>query len=310
MASLSLLKKSDLSLLKDKAIELGCNVGYLEKDYYLVSVMKCLQEASIEEGKLLFTGGTALAKGYKLIKRFSEDCDFIFLSPVSSRSYLSRVKNLINSHLTNHGFIVEVAKARNNNANIEYQIAYPALSGDKTHLRPEVKLEIIHKKSLLTDYHQNSIQSFLSESKHQEPEIRNIECLSIEEISMGKLSSLIWRTLDQNKEHDPRLIRHLYDLSSLSHQLNNSEEFRELCLSIIEDDLIERIKPPLSVSVALERIIPELINNPLHKQHYLDYLQNFIYEPMLANLLSFESAAEHLKKIIESLQQHKRFIKA
>lgn len=310
MASLSLLKKSDISLLKDKAIELGCNVGYLEKDYYLVNVMKCLQEAAIDEGKLIFTGGTALAKGYKLIKRFSEDCDFIFLSAVSSRSYLSRVKNLIHSHLTHHGFVVEAAKARNNNANIEYQIAYPALSGDKTHLRPEVKLEIIHKKSLLTDYHQNSIQSFLSESKHQEPEISNMECLSIEEISMGKLSSLIWRTLDQQKEHDPRLIRHLYDLSSLSHQLNNSEKFRDLCLSIIEADLIKRIKPSLSVSEALERIIPELLNNPLHKKHYLNYLQNFIYEPMMINLLSFESAVEHLKKIIKSLQKHKRGLKA
>ena len=310
MESLSLLKESDLKLLNDKAIELGCNLGYLEKDYYLVNVIKCLQEIPLNSGRLIFTGGTALAKGYKLIKRFSEDCDFIYLSQENSRSALSKVKNLIRTCLESYGFIIKEFKSRNCNANIEYRIEYPSISGDRKHLRQELKLEIIHKKILQTNCHKNSIQSFFSECKKQKPEIKDVECVSIEEISIGKLSALIWRTLDKSKEHDPRLIRHLYDLSSISHQLANSlPSFRELCLKIIQSDLQERAKPPLELSLALESILPELLNNPIHNKNYQDYLHNFIYEPLSTNHLSFKDAVNSLNVIIELLQSKAKITK-
>lgn len=146
MASLSLLKKSDINLLKDKAIELGCKPGYLEKDYYLVHLIKCFQEISLENGKFVFTGGTALAKGYKLIKRFSEDCDFIFLNHSGGRSYLSEVRKYIKNYLENYGFTIMEITSNDRNRNMEFKIKYTPLLGDKENLREELNLEVIYKK--------------------------------------------------------------------------------------------------------------------------------------------------------------------
>jgi predicted nucleotidyltransferase component of viral defense system len=302
MAFLSPLKKSELSLLKDKATELGCNVSYLEKDYYLVCLIKCMQEMPIENGEFIFTGGTALAKGYKLIERFSEDCDFIFLSPNGKRSQLSEVRDKIEDHIKKYGFIIKNINSQNSNKNQEFEIEYIKLSEINDGLRSELKLEIIHKDSLMTMCQKKPVQSFLSECKQEVPEVSDANCLSLEEIFAGKLSALVWRTLDKTKEDDPRLIRHLYDLSALPPQLSTSQEFKNLCVTVLTDDLKQRAKPAIQLADAIIRIVEELNANPTYKQNYKEYLENFIYEPLSSNLLAFEDAIDKLKILLKSLE--------
>jgi predicted nucleotidyltransferase component of viral defense system len=303
MASFSHLKKSDVSLLNDKATELGCNVGYLEKDYYLVQLIKSLQDVALNNEQLIFTGGTALSKGYKVTKRFSEDCDFILLSKEKGYSHLRKLKERIKNHLQNYGFTVKKVASYNKYKNVSYEVEYPSLSGDKKNLRQDLKLEVIYKERLLTRCQFNSIQSFLAECKSQNPEVDKVECLSIDEICVGKLSALVWRTLDKSEELDPTLIRHLYDLSSLSSQLSASKSFSDLCLPVLKKDLNERAKPTLEFSAALGNIISELQTNPIHKINYQDYLENFIYEPLSSNLLTFENAMINLKDLVDSLKK-------
>jgi hypothetical protein len=50
----------------------------LEKDYYVTEALRTIATASGD--KIIFKGGTSLAKGWNLIERFSEDID-IFLDP-------------------------------------------------------------------------------------------------------------------------------------------------------------------------------------------------------------------------------------
>lgn len=50
----------------------------IEKDYYVTEALR--QIASAAQDKIIFKGGTSLAKGWNLIQRFSEDID-IFLDP-------------------------------------------------------------------------------------------------------------------------------------------------------------------------------------------------------------------------------------
>lgn len=197
MVSFLNLKKSDLELLKDKATELGYDVNFLEKDYYAVHLIKCLQTFIIEDGSLIFTGGTALAKGYKL-ERFSEDCDFILLQNDSKHGDRSILRERLLTHLEQEGFRVKNWESKNKSRNWLFEIEYARLSPSpkRDSLRPELKLEIVHKDTIkIRELPIHSIQSFLAEAKQSLPEVETLKCLSIEEICAGKLSALIWRYL-------------------------------------------------------------------------------------------------------------------
>lgn len=48
----------------------------IEKDYYVTQVIHALSNIEDEYFRLVFAGGTCLAKGHKIVKRMSEDVDF------------------------------------------------------------------------------------------------------------------------------------------------------------------------------------------------------------------------------------------
>lgn len=51
----------------------------IEKDLYVTEALRVIATSG---GKIIFKGGTSLAKGWNLIQRFSEDID-IFLDPTA-----------------------------------------------------------------------------------------------------------------------------------------------------------------------------------------------------------------------------------
>jgi hypothetical protein len=56
----------------------GLRPAIIEKDYYVTEALRII--AATAPDKIIFKGGTSLAKGWNLIQRFSEDID-IFLDP-------------------------------------------------------------------------------------------------------------------------------------------------------------------------------------------------------------------------------------
>ena len=66
----------------------------IEKDYYVTEALRFL--ATTSRDKIIFKGGTSLAKGWSLIERFSEDID-IFLDPRAFQPALG--KNAIDREL-------------------------------------------------------------------------------------------------------------------------------------------------------------------------------------------------------------------
>ncbi len=48
----------------------------VEKDIHVTRALHALSDCENEYFKLVFQGGTCLAKAHKIIKRMSEDCDF------------------------------------------------------------------------------------------------------------------------------------------------------------------------------------------------------------------------------------------
>src|SRR5437660_7737381 len=59
----------------------------IEKDYYVSEALRVI--ATTSAGKVIFKGGTSLAKGWNLIQRFSEDID-IFLDPAAFQPALGK----------------------------------------------------------------------------------------------------------------------------------------------------------------------------------------------------------------------------
>jgi len=68
----------------------------IEKDYYVTEALRIIAAAAPD--KIIFKGGTSLAKGWNLIQRFSEDID-IFLDPLAFKPALG--KNGIDRELKN-----------------------------------------------------------------------------------------------------------------------------------------------------------------------------------------------------------------
>lgn len=58
----------------------GLRTAIIEKDYYVTEALRII--AATAPDKIIFKGGTSLAKGWNLIQRFSEDID-IFLDPLA-----------------------------------------------------------------------------------------------------------------------------------------------------------------------------------------------------------------------------------
>ena len=78
-----LLKKSpDKTVIQDISLELGVDPSFIEKDWFAIQLLVLLSELQSGKNiKMVFSGGTSLSKGYGLIKRFSEDLDFILTLP-------------------------------------------------------------------------------------------------------------------------------------------------------------------------------------------------------------------------------------
>lgn len=80
---ISPLKKSpSKTVIQDISLELGIDPSFIEKDWYAVQLLVLVSEFQGRGNlKIVFSGGTSLSKGYGLIKRFSEDFDFILFLP-------------------------------------------------------------------------------------------------------------------------------------------------------------------------------------------------------------------------------------
>lgn len=65
----------------------GSRPAIIEKDYYVTEALRII--AATAGDKIIFKGGTSLAKGWNLIQRFSEDID-IFLDPMAFKPPLGK----------------------------------------------------------------------------------------------------------------------------------------------------------------------------------------------------------------------------
>lgn len=84
------------------AKELGLRAQFVEKDYWVTEVLRCLHRDYAAH--IVFKGGTSLSKGYGLIERFSEDIDILVLgdakdSAARREKKLQRITETVSAQL-------------------------------------------------------------------------------------------------------------------------------------------------------------------------------------------------------------------
>lgn len=103
---------------------LGLTVRQLEKDYWVTEVLREL--ATRHRTSVLFKGGTSLSKGWRIIRRFSEDIDLLLTSqPGSATDTL--LDQIIDAAVSVCGRGANVVKRVDGLARI-VEIPYPELS--------------------------------------------------------------------------------------------------------------------------------------------------------------------------------------
>src|ERR1700730_15375070 len=165
------------TIFEEIAQNLGVNESFIEKDWYAVQVIAVLSKISSPDFELIFSGGTALSKAHGLIQRFSEDLDFRVIANHDSltRGARSNLKKSIIKALQMAGFTInpQDVMARDENRFFAIKIEYESQFLRSNALRPHVLLEISLYSPVLPSK-KLSIQSFVTASTQQLPEVRQI----------------------------------------------------------------------------------------------------------------------------------------
>src|SRR6266478_985375 len=232
MRSLCLSAKPTLEELLEVQEHFGLpSPALVEKDWHVVKALAAITSVDPGELRLVFGGGTALSRAYKLTKRMSEDVDLKIVCKTNpSRGVLRRLRTDITDALLAAGFEFDPDDERYRVSMYKghytkYMLPYKALVQGNG-LRPDVQIET-SVWPLRRDAVDKPVSSFVEEAYGRTPEVQNIACSSALETAAEKLVALTWRAGSElaglREERDPTLVRHIYDLHMTRDQYDAAE---------------------------------------------------------------------------------------
>ena len=266
----------------------------VEKDWYILQAMHAIACVDAGPFRLVFAGGTCLARAHRLVRRMSEDVDFK-VAPLDGgpggtsklRRELGRLRDRITTRLQAAGFEIDPADpvqlhSRDANRYPLIQLSYESgeVSGS---LRPTIQVELNFAR-LREATISLPVASFIAEAFSRPPEITSIDCVSVAETAAEKLVSLTRRTAMQiagiSREPDPTLVRHIYDLHMIRGHYT-AESVARLAKQIIPVDAEEfgnqfpsyRDNPEAETRRALEALSADA----QHAQRYADFVRLMVY---------------------------------
>ena len=109
----------------------------VEKDWFVIQALRAIVVADTGPFQLVFQGGTALSRAWRLIHRMSEDIDIKIVSEgPPPRTALRRLRESITAELMNAGFLFDPANPEHRKSNFEnrytlYRLLPPAFRADR-----------------------------------------------------------------------------------------------------------------------------------------------------------------------------------
>jgi predicted nucleotidyltransferase component of viral defense system len=293
--------KSDYEAFKAIAQDYGFEETIPEKDYWVTYLIKRLSGLSLPDGRLVFGGGTSLVKAHRVMKRFSEDIDFRFISTLSlNRSQKSNIKRVITIFLRSLEVLSLVGEpeARNENTLLFYKISYPRDErfDVSDSLRPFIKLEIFFTEIYYPSI-KRSLISLYNEYVQLPPEIE-FDCVAMEDTAIDKISSLLWK-IGANA-YESTDIRHMHDLAMLADKITVDQKFKEILSIVYNRDITARAKSDKGLKQSIDGALTALSENKRYARDYKNYVLNMSYAPDSENL-SFEQALDKFMRLAREL---------
>ncbi len=270
-------------------------VGLVEKDLLVVRAIAALAAIDATPFRLVFGGGTALARAHKLVRRMSEDVDFKIVpqasAPVSRsgiRRQLRRLREQVTLALQSAGLAFDPADesvtwSLNENRYTVYQLPYAPITGGGQGLRPTIQIELTYAPMRHAPVTLPVI-SFVAEATGRPPEATAVACVSVLETAAEKLVALTRKTaMDMagaSRDPDPRLVRHVYDLHMMR-ALADPAAVAGLARQIAEADAQQfgHQYPAYASDISGEtrKALYALRTDPLHSERYAGFLADMVY---------------------------------
>lgn len=159
----------------------------------MVRALAAIHSADLKPFRLVFGGGTALSRAYRLTRRMSEDIDLKIVSGAPrSRAALRRLRDKVTKALLDAGFEFDPANAAHRDSGNEsrytvYRLPDTPLVAGEGALRPEVQVETAVWALRLPSVEQ-SVTSFWAEAIQQPPEVPSISCVALAETVAEKFA--------------------------------------------------------------------------------------------------------------------------
>ncbi|HVY53806.1 MAG TPA: nucleotidyl transferase AbiEii/AbiGii toxin family protein [Gammaproteobacteria bacterium] len=309
-----MLNEALLRQIIDTGELLELDEAVIEKDYYVTQVIHALSNLENETFRLVFCGGTCLAKAHKLVLRMSEDVDFKVQRKTSERfsrsglkSELNKFRAYIRSTLTVPDLSVVNDFARNEGRYQQIILKYPNSFPIGSALRPDIKIELTFADILLpTDELEvkTIIENSLNGIKLFIPPIT--KCISIDETAIEKWVGLTRRimAIERGYEDDDKtLIRHVYDLNAINKANKINSSFTEYAKTVILSDgkQFKNQHPEYAANPSAEitQSLALLKDKPLWKERYEEFIEAMVYDT--ANALPYNQAITTLEGISASV---------
>lgn len=183
-------------------------------------------------------------------------------------------------------FTCKPARKHNEYRHQEYEVVYPNKYKKPNSLRPEILLQIT-EFPLLEPKLQSSITSMYAQVADLTAEIKAIDCVTLPSIAAEKIVALLRRTaleeICPSEKPDERLIRHVYDLHLMNQRLPDTQVMQALIDQVITMDIDQfgDKHPQLKDDPRAEllRGLHILMNDPIHKERYEQFLGPLVYHP-------------------------------
>lgn len=219
-------------LISIVAREKNISESAVERDYYIVMMLKALSE-SVYSGQCVFKGGTSLSKCYpNSIERFSEDIDLTFLGMELSDKACDKAIKAIEKVMTAGANTEKIDSERSNRSKSMYVWFAAPEDRIKLEIGSTVRPDPCSPKSVKT-YIQEYLEDhgFAEEAKKYGLEAIQINTLNIERTFIDKIMSVkrhaICGTLNRKVRHIYDVVR-LFQMEEIQYFLENKEELKRL----------------------------------------------------------------------------------
>ena len=295
---------NDKDLFAEVITEVNTKTGIaqsiVEKDYYVTMILKLLAKSNPDT---VFKGGTALAKCFHLIDRFSEDIDITFAEHIGESRRKKLIYNILKPISDELGMPIENWDSIESDKDYNYYLfAYQTVSEDEVPgIQSNVKLETaLVSYSFPTE--EKEVSSIIYEAiKDTAPDI--IADYGLEPFSM-KVQSVsrtfidkIYALCDYYMEgKTKRFSRHLYDIYKLYPTITIDDDFKELTEQVREHRSHLSICPSAKEDVDAKKLIYEFLDKDFYKSDY-----DTITKTLISDDVTYEQTTLTLREIADKL---------